>query len=345
MELLPTLPQMVAAEGNPFVVQKPSGAMLLWRATIKAQRLALEILTDAIAGDDDAVAETEWEAMEDMTDDDCMNAFTGDPQDASDSCEVGAALVAEGGSYPQILARAGLIPEELRAHQSPLAQEMVEELDAVSHRVCALVANIIRCIPAQSKLLFLSWGAMRTLAFSDTVSPQTAMEAVRAMGALLQHAKEIEAEDFLRVACDEALVTFLCRLAKAPCKAFSSEAGAVEEEVQVAVTAMCGVVGEVQHDKPIAEGVLTALGCALESQSLSVAAEALNAVFDMFADDEANDAIFRAHNMFDQLQTYLPTYKGRVKDAVRGGSLQPVVMDRAQEAALNLKRFLAYKRK
>ena len=127
---------------------------------------------------------------------------------------------------------------------------------------------------------------------------------------------------------------------------------------------MCGIIGEAihtepypspslnsnpnvkaKHDTELAEGAVAALASALQSPALGVAAEALNSVFDMFSDDDANDALFRKAGVLAQLQSYQPAWKARVKQAAQSGKESPEAVDRAQEAVLNLKRFIQYKRK
>ena len=110
---------------------------------------------------------------------------------------------------------------------------------------------------------------------------------------------------------------------------------------------MCGIVGELKHDSEMAEGAMAALAICLQSPNLAVSAEALNSVFDMFSDDDDNDALFRKGNVLAQLQAFQPEWKAKVKQASSDAAagITPETLDRAQEAALNLRRFIQYKRK
>jgi hypothetical protein len=279
-----------------------------------------------------------------MEDEACMQAFAGEA--SGQVSQVGSALLGEGGSFSTILARTTVASAELLASPHSLAIQMVQALELVAARGAAVVANLAPCIAPGSKALFLAWGSMRTLAYSQAGGRAAAEGAVQAMASLLRHAKEVGAGDFVRVACDEELLAFLSTVAKAPCSREVGEVeGAVGEEAQEQVAAMCGIMGEAKHDTALAEGVVAVLAVSLQSPSLAVSAEALNSVFDMFSDDDDNDALFRSAGLLTQLQAYQPMWKGRVKQATSAASTSAETLDRSHEAALNLKRFIAYKRK
>ncbi len=78
----------------------------------------------------------------------------------------------------------------------------------------------------------------------------------------------------------------------------------------------------------------------LEDPSLLVVAEALNAIFDTFAD--AHDDIYKAGRMQDVLKAYVPIIKVKVRGD--GATLEKDVLVRVKEALLNLQRFLDYKK-
>ncbi|MFN3504124.1 MAG: hypothetical protein ACK4ZJ_17890, partial [Allorhizobium sp.] len=77
----------------------------------------------------------------------------------------------------------------------------------------------------------------------------------------------------------------------------------------------------------------------LQDADLMVVSEALNAVFDSYAD--AHQEAFTALGMLATLRALLPSLQAKVRAEAR--SLEPAVAERAKEAVLNLKRFIRYK--
>jgi len=348
-EILKILPPETDSDCEFKLRQKAPVQYDAWWSHVRAVQLAMEMLTDAVAGEEEeeeGVGCTQWDMYEDMEDEACLQAFGGQGSQAMAST-VGTALLAEGShTLANILARCTLAGAELGASPHSMAKEMCAALETIAVRGCALIGNLAPCIPPGSKALFLCWGAMRGLAYSANGGRGVAEAAVRGMATLLRHAKEAEALDFARVACDQELLGFLTQVARSPCREHAGEEaeGAVGGEAQEQAAAMCGILGELKHDSPLAEGAVAALAAALQSPSLGVSSEALNSVFDMFADDDDNDALFRKADVLAQLQAYQPTWKARVKQASQDRE-SPEAIDRAQEAVLNLKRFIQYKRK
>lgn len=72
-----------------------------------------------------------------------------------------------------------------------------------------------------------------------------------------------------------------------------------------------------------------------------VVAEALNSVFDVFAEPAVNDVVV-ALDLVSRLATFLPALKTRLRDQRR--FLPRDLFGRLDEAKLNLARFIKYKR-
>ncbi len=75
--------------------------------------------------------------------------------------------------------------------------------------------------------------------------------------------------------------------------------------------------------------------------SARVIGEALNSIFDVFAEPEVNEAVV-AIDLVPRLAAFVPTLKARVRDGRR--SMPRDMHGRLDEAKLNLTRFLKYKR-
>merc|ERR1712195_209282 len=103
---------------------------------------------------------------------------------------------------------------------------------------------------------------------------------------------------------------------------------------------MLGIAGELAADTPIAERCAQAIAQCVEAGDLVVATEALNALFDMFSDDVKNMPLFMAGEFGPKLQQLLPQWKQSIRAKA---SQEPMVVENAREAGLNLKRFIQYK--
>ena len=72
-----------------------------------------------------------------------------------------------------------------------------------------------------------------------------------------------------------------------------------------------------------------------------VLAEALNAVFDLFAEPESNEVVV-ALGLMPKLEALVPKIKAALK--TRRAEMGPDTVGRLKEAKLNLTRFIEYKR-
>eukprot|EP01121_Diplochlamys_sp_Union-15-3_P015594 TRINITY_DN5193_c0_g1_i1.p1 TRINITY_DN5193_c0_g1~~TRINITY_DN5193_c0_g1_i1.p1 ORF type:complete len:294 (-),score=43.89 TRINITY_DN5193_c0_g1_i1:27-809(-) len=111
-------------------------------------------------------------------------------------------------------------------------------------------------------------------------------------------------------------------------------------QVRTNAIGMLGVLGQQAAFLTLLPDIGNLLLGFLSDTSVLVVVEAVNAILDIFADDALDDLVTKL-NMLPQLEQVLPKLSKLVKDT----SEDNIMLDRLDEARLNTKRFLEYKKK
>jgi len=115
------------------------------------------------------------------------------------------------------------------------------------------------------------------------------------------------------------------------------------EEVRTNTVGILNILA--QRLNPPTEETLTILGSIflekLADTSLLVVCEALNAIFDVFANDNFNASVFPKLDMINKLCAFTPVFTSRLKSEKK--RMNKELKERLDDAKLNLSRFIKYK--
>ncbi|KAM7444782.1 hypothetical protein ABFA07_006579 [Porites harrisoni] len=316
---------------------------------LNAQQLALEILSNMCCPDDSN--EDEWE-----DEDDCISLDSVDEETEEEtaldiemnpeslSAEMINAIVTQG-VPKRVLCKSNFgeasIYEALKANQE--GKKLLEVLSTVQARALICLNNIVTALDADllggEVALGQLWCSLFTLTFASETRgfvyhEEDFLEA--ATGVLrsvidklvsLQEPQCITAEH----------VTILCRVAvETSCEA-----------VKVKLISILGFIGKMAARKDNRLEILKSLGTVFRDivvgqYSLWVICEALDAIFDTFADGPLVNAAADSIGLMINLQQLVPVLKARVKTERRTlGDHYPVI----DAARVNLARFIKYKQK
>lgn len=113
-------------------------------------------------------------------------------------------------------------------------------------------------------------------------------------------------------------------------------------ETRMNAVGMLGVVGQRSQNPVEIEVIARCLGSSLQDASLEVVAEALNAIFDVFCDEDF-DAVFQTANLLAALEQTATAVRAKLRAERK--ELDRALVAHVKETHLNLVRFLKYKKK
>lgn len=113
-------------------------------------------------------------------------------------------------------------------------------------------------------------------------------------------------------------------------------------ETRMNAIGMLGCVGQRSKNPTEIDVIARCLGSSLHDASLEVVAEALNAIFDVFADEEF-DAIFRSAQLLGALEQTAAAVRSKLRAEKK--ELDRALAAHVKETHLNLVRFIKYKKK
>jgi len=329
-----------AARATGMFSVTPSAAVENWWFQVRAQILALEMLTngasmlaEAAAGDDDE-DDCDWDSMEGMSDDALQARLTAQPKSPD------AAVLSSMAGYLE-LAVAKLAAPSAKGVELGVSRPEVKEMADAVWELAAKAANLLTNLsssitPTEGGAIapfFVCWGKLRAM-LQPGVPPTVTGAVVASLAAVLRQANNlgVAAQLVSANALDDPVLEAVVHVATAAQFDAADRATALS---------MLGIAGELAADTPIAERCAQAIAQCVEAGDLVVATEALNALFDMFSDDVKNMPLFMAGEFGPKLQQLLPQWKQSIR--AKASQEDPMVVENAREAGLNLKRFIQYK--
>lgn len=317
---------------------------------LNAQQLALEILSNMCCPDD--VNDDEWQDVDDgasvdSVEDEAEEEAAQQDVDMSPeslSAEMINAIVTQG-VPKRVLCKSSFgeasIYEALKAHAD--GKKLLEILSVVQARALICLNNIVSALDTDllggEEALGQLWSSLFSLTFATESKGfvcdeedflEAATGVLRSIMDKLVSLKEpqcITAEH----------VTMLCR--------FTSVTSC--EAVKVKLISILGFIGKMAAKKDNTLDVLKSLGTVfrdiiINQNSLWVISEALDAIFDTFADGPLVNTAADSIGLLMNLQQLVPVLKSRIKSERRTlGDHFPVV----DAARVNLTRFIKYKMK
>ncbi|KAL3673211.1 hypothetical protein V7S43_000934 [Phytophthora oleae] len=325
--------------------QKISAAQLkvrTWRDSVHTLTLALELVAQLAASGDDNDDEEEWAS----DDEDAMEEY------AASHMNTEGAMGAAGSPVSKSLETSRVFPLCVTILQGVVSvpqlptKSIAKDFEKMRIRVCNAVNNL---------LLSVSW---------EVLGEETVPQIFRNLCALYRNLNretettptnfllESSATNDLEVAVTAAMLSALRRstsesrqLAVAAEDAqliLSCAAQGRSAESRLNAIGMIGCVGKRCSTPAEKEAVGRSLVSRLDDSSLEVVAETLNAVFDVYDDEEFDDT-FRVLNFLSALERTSSALKSKLKAEQK--QLDRALVAHVKETRLNLLRFIKYKKR
>ncbi|KAG2772665.1 hypothetical protein PC129_g11194 [Phytophthora cactorum] len=327
--------------------QKITAAQLkvrTWRDSVHTLTLALELVAQLAASGDENDDEEEWAS----DDEDAMEEYAASHMDTG---AVGAAgsPVSKSLETSRVFPLCVTILQGLVSIPQLSTKTIAKDFEKMRIRVCNAVNNL---------LLSVSWEVL-----GEEVVPQIFRNLCALYGNLNREVEaasatptdfslESSATNDLEVAVTAAMLSALRRstsenrqLAVAAEDAqliLNCAAQGRSAESRLNAIGMIGCVGKRCSSPAEKEAVGRALVSRLDDSSLEVVAETLNAVFDVYDDEEFDDT-FRALNLLSALERTSSALKAKLKAEQK--QLDRALVAHVKETRLNLLRFIKYKKK
>ncbi|KXJ13577.1 HEAT repeat-containing protein 3 [Exaiptasia diaphana] len=318
---------------------------------LNAQQLALEILSNVCCADEGG-DESDWEDISDLRSDTSDEGTDGEDDIQSNDHEMNTSLSAEminaivTQQVPKkVLDKAVFgdvkIYEQLNQHND--GQKSLRSLSVVQIRAFICLNNITTSMDVEllggTDALGQLWSTLFSLTYGNECCKYLAERedfleaAAGVMRSVLEKLSTVNAPQY--ITADQ--VTLLCQTASTTnCDA-----------VKVKVLSILGYIGKMAASRDDSLEVLKSLGLVLRDiitsqTSLWIISEALDAVFDTFADGPLVNSVMCSIGLLTTLQQLVPILKARVKSEKRSlGDHYPVV----EASKTNLTRFIKYKSK
>ncbi|KAJ0409164.1 hypothetical protein ATCC90586_010245 [Pythium insidiosum] len=315
-----------------------------WKESVQTLTLALELVADIAAGSsDDDAEEDEWAS----DDEDAMEQYAETQMDT----EHGAAALA-GSPVAKVLGQSRVLALCLAILQGLLSTPALSEATIVADfekmrlRVCNALNNLVQLVPSavlRDELLPQLFRHFCTL--------YRHLKSESSGRAFSFDAAESSTHD-LEAAATSAMWSVLRRAAaeKQPVPIAAEDAellmhGALQSssvETRLNTIGMLGCVGQQSRDAQENAVIGRCLLSSLSDSSLEVVAEALNAVFDVYGDEQF-DAAFAQLGFLPALEATAAAVKAKLRADQR--QLDRDLVAHVKETQLNLARFIKYKKK
>lgn len=318
-------------------IKKLQHELEIFQENIKAQKLALEILTNICT---DEYEEKPNESMDDdMDNDNEEGEYDENPASAATPADTAptarSPLIWSSGLFPRVLQIA--YPSQPLQLQNRILEgsEWVHEtflyLREVQERAVACLGNMLLEPGAKSNIADPRkvWDALVTICAQSEKNIPVLESATNGMWTLLRLFNTSGSS--LLVPSTENIAGII-RLAQSG-----------DEFANLRSTAI-GMLGVIAQNPQLKSSLMDIGRLFLESlisANPTVIAEALNSIFDVFAEKTHND-IVGALNMITILRNFLPHLKNKLKNEKR--QMGRDVWDRLDESRVNLVRFLKYKK-
>ncbi|ETN07135.1 hypothetical protein PPTG_13531 [Phytophthora nicotianae INRA-310] len=315
-----------------------------WRDSVHTLTLALELVAQLAASGDENDDEEEWAS----DDEDAMEEYAASNMDAG-------AIGAAGSPVSKSLETSRVFPLCVTILQGLVSipqlstKSIAKDFEKMRIRACNAVNNL---------LLSVSWEVL-----GEEVMPQIFRNLCALYGNLNREVEaasatptdftlESSATNDLEVAVTAAMLSALRRstsenrqLAVAAEDAqfiLNCAAQGRSAESRLNAIGMIGCVGKRCSSPAEKEAVGRALVSRLDDSSLEVVAETLNAIFDVYDDEEFDDT-FCALNFLSALERTSSALKSKLKAEQK--QLDRALVAHVKETRLNLLRFIKYKKK
>eukprot|EP00052_Salpingoeca_macrocollata_P023089 m.202252 g.202252 ORF g.202252 m.202252 type:complete len:328 (+) comp21953_c0_seq7:1937-2920(+) len=228
----------------------------------------------------------------------------------------------------------------LKSAPSPLGRELLHAVEGVQLRALACLNNMLLLVDLSTMdPAFLSglWAMLFQL--GKTATPETSPDLVHSvlgsMWCILR--KAVESPDTLLPALGitEEQVLHVCAGIESP-----------DGRVRSSVAGVAGCLGQLAVFRPHLPVFADLLLRALQDSSQWVMVEALNSIFDVFAEPDVNEVVVQKR-LLETLQALRPVLQEAARSSGRGAraSGDAELHGRLDEARINLARFLKYKAK
>ncbi|RLN54798.1 hypothetical protein BBP00_00008775 [Phytophthora kernoviae] len=328
--------------------QKITAAQLkcrTWRDSVHTLTLALELVAQLAATGDEGDDEEEW----DSDDEDGMEAYAASHVDTGAAIVISSNPVAKPLNTSRVLPLCVTILQGLVSIPQLSTKAVAKDFEKMRIRACNAVNNLLQGVSSEVlgdevvsqvfRNLCSLYGNLQREAATAPIAPtdftlessasnDLEVAVTAAMGSALRRSSAENRE--LAISADEALLILNCA------------AQGRSTEARVNAVGMIGCVGKRCTSSAEKEAVARSLSARLNDSSLEVVAETLNAIFDVYGDEEFDDT-FRALNLLTALESTSVAVKNKLKAEQK--QLDRALVAHVKETRLNLVRFIKYKKK
>uniref|UniRef100_M4BXM5 SYO1-like TPR repeats domain-containing protein n=1 Tax=Hyaloperonospora arabidopsidis (strain Emoy2) TaxID=559515 RepID=M4BXM5_HYAAE len=316
-----------------------------WRDSVHILTLALELVAQLAASGDDYDDEEEWAS----DDEDAMEEYAASHMDTDAATGVTSSPLSKFLETSRMLPLCMNILQGLVSIPQLATRTVGKDFETMRIRVCNAINNL---------LLSVSWKVLSDEMVAQIFSNLCALygnlkrEVEAARTAPTPFSLESSATNDLEVAVTTAMRSMLRRsgpesrqlvvTAEDAQLILNCAAQGRSVESRVNAIGMIGCVGKRCSSTAEKEAVGRALVLRLDDSSLEVVAETLNAIFDVYDDEEFDDT-FRALGFLSALERTSSAMKTKLKAEQK--QLDRAVVAHVKETRLNLLRFIKYKKK
>eukprot|EP01100_Stratorugosa_tubuloviscum_P004228 TRINITY_DN204_c5_g1_i1.p1 TRINITY_DN204_c5_g1~~TRINITY_DN204_c5_g1_i1.p1 ORF type:complete len:625 (-),score=267.97 TRINITY_DN204_c5_g1_i1:3-1877(-) len=325
-------------ENEKFSIKPFEEKFTLWMNNIDAQICVLELIADICTHFIDLENETNDQDMNleneiDDNDENLTNENLINDDNNSHTQNYLPQILIDAFINSQLLNKvfdkSNLIPDNICNADWPDKVLVNDRINLLQSRALSCMNNLLIALPSQSiplvSIYFNSFSQLCGQAIQKGLN-DILQSATALMWTLLRNAKSSLTlnEDHIKAILHLTATSIYC------------------EDIRSGAAAMLGIIGKMECAINYLPSIASILLQLLNENSALIIAEALNSIFDLFAENEYNELV-KSSNMLNILKAFLPTLKQKVKTEKR--SLEKQIWNRLDEARINLSRFLQYKNK
>ncbi|KAF0720765.1 Aste57867_44 [Aphanomyces stellatus] len=325
-------------------VKKALGVVRAWRDNVHILSLALELISNMLANVDTGADEDEW----DSDDEDGMEAAA---QNQSQQNPRPVSVPAQAFGAENLLAHIYTIVQSVVSIPPNLASAVVDDFTVIRERAVNALTNLFAYLSVADLTkacdLTQAFHVLVTLHANAQATPKELFKAEDAPGG------DVDAAVYVMIFyySMSALSALVLRSVddKLPLEIPNDHLGVVmaaahsspSVEARVNAIRLLGTLGKKPHTLPQNKVLATCLGQVLNDSDLQVVCEVLNALFDIYS-DEQYDAVFFELNFLTSLEHLSSGMKSKIKSDAK--TLDRELVAHAKETRLNLLRFIKYKK-
>ncbi|EQC36591.1 hypothetical protein SDRG_06035 [Saprolegnia diclina VS20] len=301
-----------------------------WKENVHVLTLGLEIISNMLALDDGEDDE-EWGSDDEEGMEEAAQSLAGqDPLSSANQSVASQAFASE-----KMLARMYAMLQALVVIPPTLHADIADDFGVIRERACSCFANLVLAasraeLEATFSLtqVFTNLMTMYTHVVSLASERDVAAAIMMAVGAVVTRS----VDDKITLECANEPLGLVVGCAQNATASIDARTGAIR---------VLGTLGKKPHSAAENQVLGQCLGALLSDTDLQVVCEVLNALFDIYSEEQYDEVFFRL-NFLSSLEHVSAGMKAKIKAEAK--TLDRDLVSHAKETRLNLLRFIKYKK-